>query len=445
MPGKVAMSGKSCRVLFTCEHLEIGGFGTHTICFGRALRRRGNEVGALVAEPFGALYPDFLADLDHLELLRRGLETRRGYLRRTVDCLRELKPDVLINSGCPFVQAALPFLPTEMVRLSVVHSITPREVAIGLANPGWLDAVIAVSENVRSALKAQNTAGVPLALIPVALDLPRAVVHQHAAVGPLRLIFVGRLWPEKNIPGLVRILALLHAERIPFSMTVVGDGPELPSARALVESSPFSRQVKFLGARRPAEVHALLDQHDFLLLTSHYEGTPHAVIEAMAHGLVVLASRIPGSTDKIIINGETGFLCDREAPGDYVSVLRRFAANGDDFRAVSRAARETVSARYDSNALAFQYESLFVRSKTRQRGTTLRQKEFGVSPSLIAFCPGYANQCRHRLADLWRCLCWGKRPVATSSPRTGAKWSGSGVSQTASRPAQAESSLICQP
>ena len=185
MPGKVAMSGKSCRVLFACEHLEIGGFGTHTMCFGRALRRRGHEVGALVAEPFGALYPDFLADLDHLELLRRGLETRKGYLRRTVDRLRELKPDVLINTGSPFVQAALPFLPAEMVRLSVVHSITPREVAIGLANPGWLDAVIAVSENVRDALKQQNTAGVPLAMIPVALDLPRAVVHQHAVAGPL--------------------------------------------------------------------------------------------------------------------------------------------------------------------------------------------------------------------------------------------------------------------
>jgi len=282
-------------------------------------------------------------------------------------------------------------------------------------------------------------------MIPVALDLPRAVVRQHAAAGPLRLIFVGRLWPEKNIPGLVRILALLHSERIPFSMTVVGDGPELPSARALVESSPFSRQVKFLGARPPAEVHALLDQSDFLLLTSHYEGTPHAVLEAMAHGLVVLASRIPGSTDKIINNGENGFLCDREAPGDYVSVLRRFVDNHDNFRAVSSAARETVFARYDSNALVLQYESLFVRSETRQPGTTLRQKAFGVPSSLIAFCPGYGNQWRHRLADLWRCLRWGKRPVAASSPRTGAKWSGLGVSQTASRPAQVESSLFCQP
>ena len=445
MPAEAATPRAGCRVLFACEHLEIGGFGTHTLCFGRALQRRGYEVGALVAEPFGALYRDFRENLDHLELLRRGLETRTGYLRRTVRCLRELRPDVLINNGNPFVQAALPFLPAEMVRLSVVHSITPREVTIGLANPGWVDAVIAVSENVRSALTPQNITGVPLAMIPVALDLPRTERHQLEVAVPLRIIFVGRLWPEKNIPGLVEILARLHELGIEFSMTIVGDGPELPSARALVESSPFSRQVRFLGARPPAEVHALLDQNDFLLLTSHYEGTPHAVIEAMAHGLVVLASRIPGSTDKIIRHGQNGFLCDHEVPGEYVSVLRHFASSAYDFEAISRAARESVSARYDSNVLALQYESLFVRRETRRQGTELGRQGFRVSPSLVAFYPGFVHQCRHRAADLWRFLRWGKRPVSISCPRSGARRLGSEARQAASPAVQVQNSLVGRP
>src|SRR5208283_2019041 len=71
-------------VLIACSDFRIGGHSTHTLNFGRALRRRGCRVGAIVPEPFGELYGDFAESLDYVCVLRRGLESRSRYIRRLV-------------------------------------------------------------------------------------------------------------------------------------------------------------------------------------------------------------------------------------------------------------------------------------------------------------------------------------------------------------------------
>ena len=405
------LGGRCChRILFACGDFSIGGVGSYTVTFARAFRRRGHSVGILVSEPFGELYTDFCESSHHIEIVRRGLETRTAYLRRLAQRIEALQPDVIINSALPMVQAVMPYLPQNLLRISMVHSIMEHEPRMALTHGPWVDWVVAVSDNVRERVDRQNLDGVKVATIPVGLEIPAVERRQACAASPLRLIYVGRISPEKNLPGLLQVLVCLGKAALPFSMTIVGDGPELPGIRRQAHQLPCGGRTEFLGARSPREVGRLLDAHDFLLMTSHFEGTPHAALEAMAHGLIVVASRLSGSTDRIITHGVDGFLCDREAPEEFAGVLQRFADRPSEFGAISAAARASTLSRYSADALAAQYEALFDRGLVRVKMEVTNYKGRIRIPSTVAF-PGIVFQAKHRAVDLWRWVAHGKRAV----------------------------------
>jgi glycosyltransferase involved in cell wall biosynthesis len=365
----------------------------------------------LVPEPFGELYPEFQTTFDHIEIIRRGLGTRGAYLRRVLLRVKSVQPDLIINNSVPFLQGVLPFVPPEVVRISVVHNVLEYEARLGLANGPWVDWVVAVSDNVRAMLEQYNAGRVQLATIPESVEIPSTPRRREMAAKPLRLIYVGRMEQQKNLPGLLQVLSSLFDASVPFEMTMVGSGRELGSVRAQVQCSRFGEYVSFLGTRSPQEVARLLENNDFFLMTSHFEGTPHVILEAMARGLVVVASRLPGATDRMITHGVDGFLCDRNSPKEYTRILQRVSITPSEFVAVSRAARKTVSP-YSVDALAVQYESLFERAKAGGRpvGGDLGRR-IHVPPELLPHFPGILLQCKHRLADVWRRLSCGQRPV----------------------------------
>jgi glycosyltransferase involved in cell wall biosynthesis len=366
----------------------------------------------LVPEPFGELYPEFKEAFDHIEILRRGLETRGAYLRRVLQRVTSAQPDMIINNSVPCIQGLLPFMAPNVVRISVVHNVLEYEAKLGLAKGPWVDWAVAVSDNVRALLEQYSGGRVQLATIPESVEIPSARRRREMAANPLRLIYVGRMEQQKNLPGLLHVLSCLSDACVPFNMTMVGSGRELNSTRAQVERSRFGDHVRFLGARSQREVAELLEENDFLLMTSHFEGTPHVILEAMAHGLVVVASRLLGATDRMITHGVDGFLCDRNSPQEYTRILQRVSSTPLEFAAVSRAGRTAVLP-YSADALAVEYETLFERAKVGGRpvGGHLGRR-IHVPPELLPHFPGILLQCKHRLADVWRRLACGQRPVA---------------------------------
>jgi glycosyltransferase involved in cell wall biosynthesis len=122
--------------------------------------------------------------------------------------------------------------------------------------------------------------------------------------------YVGRLSPEKNPALFVRVVARLRAQRVPARFVVIGDGPMRGELEALAEALAVRDVVAFAGECRdmPARYRAL----DLLLLTSWHEGTPLALLEAMASGIPVVATDV-GGVAELIVAGSTGCLAP---PGD---------------------------------------------------------------------------------------------------------------------------------
>lgn len=127
------------------------------------------------------------------------------------------------------------------------------------------------------------------------------------------LICVGRLSPEKGQAGLLRAFAEVRQRHHDLKLRLVGDGPDRTALEALATELRLGDDVSFLGRMTEADTLAEIARSDMLVLSSFMEGLPIVLMEAMALGVPVIASRVAGIPE-LVTDGESGLLF---APSDW--------------------------------------------------------------------------------------------------------------------------------
>ncbi len=126
---------------------------------------------------------------------------------------------------------------------------------------------------------------------------------------------VGRLAPIKGHSVLLRAFKNLLQNVSPqidnLELQIAGEGDELSRLSALAEQLDIGDKVKFLGNQ--SDIPAVLAGFDLFVLPSHAEGISNTILEAMAAGLPVVATRVGGNAD-LIAEGETGVIVDVNSP-----------------------------------------------------------------------------------------------------------------------------------
>jgi glycosyltransferase involved in cell wall biosynthesis len=122
----------------------------------------------------------------------------------------------------------------------------------------------------------------------------------------ISVIWIGRIVPIKNLQLLLDALVELKKEKYQIDTKIVGDGPLRAEAEQFVQKENL-QNITFLGYRQ--DIPELLSQSDILILTSQNEGFGRVLVEAMASGLAIIATRVGGVPD-IIKNGINGFLIE---------------------------------------------------------------------------------------------------------------------------------------
>ncbi|MFH0770270.1 MAG: glycosyltransferase family 4 protein [Candidatus Peregrinibacteria bacterium] len=112
---------------------------------------------------------------------------------------------------------------------------------------------------------------------------------------PLRLLFVGRFVEFKNLPCLLRALAMIPAVRL----TLVGDGPMRRTLERIIDELHLRDRVIFVAPLAAHELSAVFASHDLLILPSLTEISPNTALEARAHGLPVLLTEETGLSDSL--------------------------------------------------------------------------------------------------------------------------------------------------
>jgi glycosyltransferase involved in cell wall biosynthesis len=167
---------------------------------------------------------------------------------------------------------------------------------------------------------------------------------------PARILTVCRLVPKKGLRVLIAALAILADRGRPFVARFAGEGPERESLLGAIARSHLSDQVRLLGALTQDQLVAQWVECDVLVQPSvidangDRDGIPNAMIEAMACGIPVVASDLPG-TREIIRHGKTGFLCTPADPRALASAIE--LALSDLHKDVGEAGRLHVRAHFD--------------------------------------------------------------------------------------------------
>jgi sugar transferase (PEP-CTERM/EpsH1 system associated) len=167
---------------------------------------------------------------------------------------------------------------------------------------------------------------------------------------------VGRLDAVKDHATLLRAFAEVARITETARLVVVGDGPQRASLHALVQSLRLAGRVDFLGERR--DVALLMKGFDIFVLPSLAEGASNTVLEAMATGLPVVATRA-GGTPELVEDGVTGTLV---AVRDATAVAKASLAYlwDSELRAGhGRAGRERVAAQFSLERMADGYRRLY--------------------------------------------------------------------------------------
>ncbi len=149
--------------------------------------------------------------------------------------------------------------------------------------------------------------------------------------------FLGRLSPEKGPEVFLRAALLAHAKLPDTHFVFVGDGPLAPTLRESIARLKLEGRVHLAGLRR--DVATVLNDLDVLVSSSHSEAMPLAVMEAMASGLPVVATRVGGVPD-MIDHGGSGWLV---TPNDFEEIaarLQQILGTPGELTRMSAAARQ---------------------------------------------------------------------------------------------------------
>lgn len=344
---------------------HLGGTYSVYVNLHAGLKQRGVEVQWVAldaaddrhADDRGA--PGFFLD-------PRGFRSEKDQARALIDRLQAERFDgVFVNVLAERLQMNIVrHLPRQMLRVMIVHNITPATYAAAAAIRDHVHATVAVSERARRDLVARHGFSAGLTrTIRNAVDVRAlAAVARPVPVRPgLRLLFLGRIEDiSKGVFWLPRILERLSPGT---TLTVAGDGPDLAALKQRL--APFGDRVACLGAVARERVPDLLAGHDALLMPSRYEGLPVTLLEAMAAGCVPVASHIAGVTDDVVTHGVSGLLFP---VGDWRQAAREIAGLESDpwsLRMLSANARQQARMGFDLEQMAAAYRELIEELRAR--------------------------------------------------------------------------------
>ena len=167
---------------------------------------------------------------------------------------------------------------------------------------------------------------------------------------PLRVLSVARLTEKKGISYALEGVRNAHAE---IEYRIIGAGPLKEALESMSLDLPQGKEIRFLGKKSQKEVFDELENTDVFLLPSvtasdgDMEGIPVSIMEAMAKGVVVLATRHSGIPE-LVEDGKTGFLVAERCADEISEKLDMVACGGTQLAEIRKAATERVESDFNN-------------------------------------------------------------------------------------------------
>ena len=370
--GKPASS--PLRVMLMTDEMEVGGSQRQIVQLAMGLKERGIECVVLYF-----IKPSFLVDRLHAA----GIQTLRVDKRRRVDpgfvwklrqTIRQWAPDVLhcYSFTAELWGAIATRLLPAAERPTLITSV--RGTYEWYSANQWRMKHWAsqrsqgiISNSREGAEYAARQMGLPMSRFSIvhngvevpepAADAVAALRKEYTAAVPngqaaapfeTLLLFVGRLVEHKNLPRLLDAFARVAAERPHVRLLLVGGGPLHDMLAARIHELKLDDRALLLGER--PDVATLMKAADLLVAPSLREGMSNVILEAMALGLPVLATRV-GGTPEVIEDGRHGLLVDPIDTQALADAMLQLIDDPVRRQAIGQAGRQKVLEQYSPPAM----------------------------------------------------------------------------------------------
>ena len=345
--------------------LDRRQFAVHVACFhreGEWLSRVEEQVDSLTEFPVESFHST--------SMQRHG----RAFLRwcREYSLAVFQSCDLYANIfGQPL--AALAGVP---VRIASRRELNPDKSASQIAAQrmayAFAHTVVANSSAAARRLRLEGVRASRVVRIPNGIDLDR--FHPASSARPPRhIVSVARFRQEKALDILLDAMALLVRDNPHLTLTLVGDGPMAPDLAIRVTALGLDHHVSMPG--HIENVAETLRSADIFALPSRSEAFPNAVLEAMATGLPVVASRV-GGIPELVDHGRTGLLVRPGRPEALFEAIGHLVRHPASAREMGRLARRRVEATYSFERMVGAFEGLYHRALgSRRRVAAIRSHE----------------------------------------------------------------------
>ena len=367
-------ASRPLRVMLMTDEMEVGGSQRQIVQLAMGLKERGIECVVLYF-----IKPSFLVDRLHAA----GIQTLRVDKRRRVDpefvwklrqTIRQWAPDVLhcYSFTAELWGAIATRLLPASERPTLITSV--RGTYEWYSANQWRMKHWAsqrsqgiISNSREGAEYAARQMGLPMSRFSIvhngvevpepAADAVAALRKEYTAAAPngqaaapfeTLLLFVGRLVEHKNLPRLLDAFARVAAERPHVRLLLVGGGPLHDTLAARIRELKLDDRALLLGER--PDVAALMKAADLLVAPSLREGMSNVILEAMALGLPVLATRV-GGTPEVIEDGLHGVLVDPIDTQALADAMLQLIDDPVRRQAIGQAGRQKVLEQYSPRAM----------------------------------------------------------------------------------------------
>jgi glycosyltransferase involved in cell wall biosynthesis len=220
--------------------------------------------------------------------------------------------------------------------------------------------------------------------------------HQTVNIGYIGRIIQG----QKRVMDLVPVAETLKSRGVSFQLHLIGDGVDRERLNEIFAAGKAADCVKFWGWQTIDGVKNLLRRMDVFLLMSDYEGLSVALLEAMAHGLAPVVSRIASGNTQLIRNEENGYLVEVGDIEGFVNRLEQLANSTSLLRTIQRAAWET-GRQYDVPRMVDRYIQCFAAAGAAKPSLDYRRRTGGSYPPMPSCVSRYPSWLRKIKYQLW--------------------------------------------
>lgn len=351
------------KILHLIGQMERGGAERQLIYLTQALQERGWQQAVVTFNP-GDAWDQRLAEIG-IPLF--GIPRHSNKLWRLWQLTlvqRRVRPELIHSwSHHTSVYASWLVSISKLHRIVSFRNIPTVDNYTGVSidrvqNAGVYAKADCVISNSSAALQLARSAGVRMRRSEVINNI--VVANRRANAGNdvrvPRIVAAGALTPLKAYDVLLRALGQIAASGRRFELLIAGDGPERSRLELLADQLGIRQQVSFLGA--VDNVPELLASAHLLVHPSRSEGLSNTILEAMAEGLPVIATRV-GGTPEIVSDGETGLLVSPDEPVLLASRIQQLLDNPLLRARLGSAGFKLVSGKFSAATVASDYERIY--------------------------------------------------------------------------------------